>query len=105
MNRIAGQVITKQRTTIVLPEQTTDTEIITTVPWWVLLHNDDKNFMDHVGRVLVKIMDFDPQTAFSKMMEAHKTGLSHLATYDRKEAELRAELLFKHNLVATIEPA
>ena len=74
-------------------------------PWKVLLHNDDKNSMEHVVRAIVTLTPLNEQDAERRMMEAHKTGVSLLLTTHKERAELYMEQLTSKGLVVTIEAA
>lgn len=70
----------------------------------VLLHNDDKNSMDHVVRALGKVFRFGPQKCAQIMLEAHQNGFALCVVEPLEQAELHRDQLASFSLVATIEP-
>jgi ATP-dependent Clp protease adaptor protein ClpS len=70
----------------------------------VLLHNDDKNSMDHVVRVLMRVFKFDVPECERIMLEAHRNGVALCAVEPFEQAELHRDQLRSFSLIATIEP-
>lgn len=76
----------------------------TTAPLYkVLLHNDDRNSMDHVVRALMKVFRYDEPAAVRIMLEAHQTGLALCAVEPFEQAEFHRDQLVALSLTATIE--
>lgn len=69
----------------------------------VLLHNDDKNSMDHVVKYLMQIFNLDEQKAIQIMVMAHHTGLALVTITHLERAELYAEQMASAGLIGTIE--
>ena len=57
-------------------------------PWKVLLHNDDKNDVQHVIGTVVELTPLNKQEALARTTEAHKTGVSLLLVTHKERAEL-----------------
>lgn len=74
-------------------------------PWKVLLHNDDKNTVDHVISSIVELTPLNEQDALDRTKEAHETGVSLLLVTHRERAELYLEQFQTKTLSVTIEPA
>ncbi len=70
----------------------------------VLLHNDDRNTMDHVVRSLMRVFGFSKEPCERIMREAHDTGIALCTVEPLEQAELHREQLMSFSLVATIEP-
>ena len=70
----------------------------------VLLHNDDRNTMDHVVRSLMRVFGFPKDICERIMLEAHEKGVALCAVEPLEQAELHREQLISFSLVATIEP-
>jgi ATP-dependent Clp protease adaptor protein ClpS len=74
-------------------------------PWKVLLHNDDKNDMQHVILSIVELTPLNEQDAVNRMKEAHDTGVALILVTHKERAELYQEQFQSKSLVVTIEPA
>lgn len=70
----------------------------------VLLHNDDKNPMDHVVNSLVGLARLEQMKAVGVMLEAHSTGVALVLTTHKERAELLQEQFASKGLITTIEP-
>lgn len=70
----------------------------------VLLHNDDKNSMDHVVRVLMQVFKFAKEKCERIMLEAHYNGVALCVVEPLEQAELHRDQLHSFSLIATIEP-
>jgi len=70
----------------------------------VLLHNDDRNAMDHVVRSLMRVFGFPKESCERIMREAHDTGVALCTVEPLEQAELHREQLTSFSLTATIEP-
>jgi len=55
----------------------------------VLIHNDEVTPMDFVVQVLRSIFSLDPRRALEVMYAAHFSGLAHVQTLPRQEAQKR----------------
>lgn len=77
----------------------------TTLPRYkVLLHNDDRNTMEHVVRALMAVFKFERDVCERIMWEAHTTGVALCAVEPLEQAELHRDQLQSSSLTATIEP-
>jgi ATP-dependent Clp protease adaptor protein ClpS len=74
-------------------------------PWKVLLHNDDKNQIDHVIASIVQLTPLNKEDARMRTLEAHETGVALLLTTHKERAELYKDQFQSKSLVVTIEPA
>jgi ATP-dependent Clp protease adaptor protein ClpS len=74
-------------------------------PWKVLLHNDDKNSMEHVVLTIVELTPLNEQDAIQRMLEAHETGVALLLTTHKERAELYKDQFQSKGLTVTIEAA
>lgn len=80
-------------------------EFTTTLPRYrVLLHNDDRNTMEHVVRTLMAVFKFERDVCERIMWEAHTTGVALCAVEPLEQAELHRDQLQSSSLTATIEP-
>jgi ATP-dependent Clp protease adaptor protein ClpS len=70
----------------------------------VLLHNDDKNTMDHVVKALKRVFRFGQAECERIMLEAHRNGRALCAIEPLEQAELHRDLLLSYSLISTIEP-
>jgi ATP-dependent Clp protease adaptor protein ClpS len=70
----------------------------------VLLHNDDKNTMEHVVRALLAVFGFEQRVCERLMMEAHRNGVAVCVVEPLEQAELHRDRLKSFSLTATIEP-
>lgn len=73
-------------------------------PYKLLLHNDDKNDMEYVVRVICRITPLSAEDAVLRMLEAHQTGVALLLTTHKERAELYVEQFASCGLTATAEP-
>ncbi len=69
----------------------------------VLLHNDDRNTMEHVVMVLIQVFRFPKPVCERIMMEAHHNGIALCAIEPFERAELHKDQLHSYSLIATIE--
>ncbi len=74
-------------------------------PWRVLLHNDPVNEMPYVVETIIALTPLNRHDAETRMLEAHRRGLSLLLTTHREHAELLDEQFQSKRLKVTIEPA
>jgi ATP-dependent Clp protease adaptor protein ClpS len=74
-------------------------------PWKVLLHNDDKNSMEHVVGTIIELTPLKKEDAVTRTLEAHETGVSLILTTHKERAELYKEQFESKSLIVTIEPA
>jgi ATP-dependent Clp protease adaptor protein ClpS len=87
------------------PQPTLQKPPVDELPMWkILLHNDDKNDMDHVVESIVMLTPLDAQEAVIRMTEAHKTGVALLMVTHKEKAELVQEQFASRSLIVTIEP-
>ncbi|OGW46521.1 MAG: hypothetical protein A2078_06410 [Nitrospirae bacterium GWC2_57_9] len=70
----------------------------------VLLHNDDRNSMQHVVGVLRRVFRISRERAEQIMLEAHQKGIALCAVEPLETAELHRDQLVSASLTATIEP-
>lgn len=75
-------------------------------PYWVVLHNDDHNAMDHVVHaLLVSVPELDAERAAEVMLTAHLRGEASVIACPLERAELYRDRLISHGLKATIRKA
>ncbi|MDB5099172.1 MAG: hypothetical protein JWM80_3593 [Cyanobacteria bacterium RYN_339] len=73
-------------------------------PYKVLLHNDDRNDMDHVVQSICKAVPQVAQTqAVEIMNEAHKSGVALVIACPLEHAEMYADRLQSFGLTSSIE--
>jgi len=70
----------------------------------VLLHNDDRNGMDHVVKSLMRVFGFGLMECERIMLEAHRNGIALCAIEPFEQAELHRDRLGSFSLIATLEP-
>ena len=70
----------------------------------VLLHNDDRNTMEHVVKTLMHVFRFSKPVCEHIMREAHLNGVALCAVEPLEQAELHRDQLQSFSLEATIEP-
>lgn len=70
----------------------------------VLLHNDDKNSMEHVVKALMRVFRFGQEECERIMVEAHKNGMALCTIEPYEQAELHRDQLISFSLIASIEP-
>ena len=87
------------------PREKTRREMSTEPPYKVILHNDDYTPMEHVVKVLRKVIPrMNLRRAVSIMLEAHTKGKAVVTKCHKELAELYQEGLKSEGLIATIEP-
>ncbi|MCC5828842.1 MAG: ATP-dependent Clp protease adaptor ClpS [Phycisphaeraceae bacterium] len=72
--------------------------------WKVLLHNDEKNYLEHVIRTIEELTPLNLGDAMERTFEAHENGVSLLLITHQERAELYADQFHSKNLTVTIEP-
>ena len=88
-----------------VPKRRTEREVTTEPPFKVILHNDDYTPMEHVIKVLRKVIPrMNLRRAVSIMLEAHTKGKAVVTKCHKELAELYQEGLRSEGLIATIEP-
>lgn len=70
----------------------------------VLLHNDDRNSMEHVVASLMRVFRFEQQECERIMFEAHRNGVALCIVEPLEQAELHRDQLQAFSLISTIEP-
>ena len=73
-------------------------------PYKVILHNDDKNDMEHVIESIVMLTTLGKNLALDRTLDAHKGGCALRHATHRERAELYAEQFQSRGLTVTIEP-
>ncbi len=87
------------------PREKTQRKMSTEPPYKVILHNDDYTPMEHVVKVLRKVIPrMNMRRAVSIMLEAHTKGKAVVTKCHKELAELYQESLKAEGLIATIEP-
>ena len=87
------------------PREKTRREMTMEPPYKVILHNDDYTPMEHVVKVLRKVIPrMNLRRAVSIMLEAHTKGKAVVTKCHKELAELYQEGLKAEGLIATIEP-
>jgi ATP-dependent Clp protease adaptor protein ClpS len=69
----------------------------------VLLHNDDRNTMEHVVKALMRVFRFDQTECERIMLEAHRNGVALCTVEPLEQAELHRDQLQSFSLISTIE--
>jgi ATP-dependent Clp protease adaptor protein ClpS len=69
----------------------------------VLLHNDDRNTMGHVVKVLMRVFRFEQTECERIMLEAHRNGVALCTVEPLEQAELHRDQLQSFSLISTIE--
>lgn len=72
-------------------------------PWRVILHNDDKNEIEDVVRVVRRLTPLNQEESIARTLEAHKTGVSVLLVTHQERAELYVEQFQSCGLTVTAE--
>ena len=92
--------------------QTTELPALDTGPltahenlYQVILHNDDRNTMDHVVRCLMRVFGHGEQLAVKIMFEAHEKGSAIAEVEAESLARLHRDQLRSLGLTATLEKA
>lgn len=70
----------------------------------VLLHNDDRNSMEHVVKALQRVFRFSGEECQRIMLEAHQNGVALCTVEPLEQAELHRDQLMSFSLIASIEP-
>ncbi len=70
----------------------------------VLLHNDDRNTMEHVVQALMRVFRFGKERCERIMLEAHQNGIALCTVEPLEQAEHHRDQLRSFSLTATIEP-
>jgi ATP-dependent Clp protease adaptor protein ClpS len=69
----------------------------------VILHNDDKNTVEHVVRCLMRVFGHNGPLAVKIMMEAHERGKAVAEVEAESEAKRHRDQLQSFGLSATVE--
>ena len=72
-------------------------------PWKVILHNDDKNYMEDVVIVIRQLTPLGEQEATLCAREAHRTGCALVLVTHQERAELYVDQFTSCGLTATAE--
>ena len=80
-------------------------EILTDLPWTVVVLNDPVNLVDYVVWVLMKVLGYPKGRAILLTLEAHETGRCVVWSGEREQAEFFAQQLQALQLSAFIEKA
>src|SRR5512143_20870 len=96
------QAITSHAST--MPDSVLERTVARIPLYKVLLHNDDKNTMDYVIRVLVSVFRFGLPECERIMLEAHRNGIALCTFEPLEQAELHRDQIRSYSLIATIEP-
>ncbi len=73
-------------------------------PYKVILHNDDKNTVEHAIITIMSLTPLNEQDATERTIEAHSTGCAMLLVTHKERAELYQEQFQSASLTVTIEP-
>ncbi len=74
-------------------------------PWNVIVKDDPVTLMSYVTKVFVKVFGYSESKAERLMMEVHQKGRSIVWSGAREQAEVYAQKLQAHHLLATIDVA
>ena len=81
-----------------------ETVLLTLPPYAVILHNDDRNSMDHVVQSLLAcVPELETEEAVQVMLTAHEEGRARVIRCPLERAELYRDRLELKGLTATIE--
>jgi len=69
----------------------------------VILHNDDKNDIEDVVRIIRRLTPLNQEESIARTLEAHKTGVSLLLVTHQERAELYVEQFQSCGLTVTAE--
>jgi ATP-dependent Clp protease adaptor protein ClpS len=69
----------------------------------VLLHNDDRNTMEHVVKALMRVFRFEQTECERIMLEAHRNGVALCTVEPLEQAELHRDQLQSFSLISSIE--
>jgi len=72
-------------------------------PWNVIVHDDPVTLMTYVTKVLMQVFGYAQDKARRLMLEVHQTGRSVVWTGAREQAEIYAQKLQAHHLLASLE--
>lgn len=72
-------------------------------PWKVILHNDDKNFIEYVVARLHQLTPLGLQQAILCAQKAHRAGCALILVTHRERAELYVEQFTSCGLTVTAE--
>ncbi len=87
------------------PKETIERRAAQDPPYKVILHNDDFTPMEHVVKVLRKLIPrMSVRRAVDIMLEAHTKGKAVVTKTHKELAELYQEGLNNEGLIASIEP-
>ena len=97
------------KTAVAKPERAAATQSAPIKPqllplYRVILHNDDKNFMEEVVARIVVLTGLRKEDAIHRTIEAHQTGCALLLVTHKERAELYVEQFQSTGLTVTIEP-
>jgi len=85
------------------PKKTADRAAARFPLYKVLLHNDDRNSMDHVVNALMRVFKFERPLCERIMLEAHQRGVALCIVEPLEQAEFHRDQLQSFSLTATIE--
>jgi ATP-dependent Clp protease adaptor protein ClpS len=74
-------------------------------PWNVIVLDDPVTLMTYVTKVLMQVFGYSMDKANRLMLEVHKRGRSIVWTGAREQAEVYAQKLQAHHLLASIDEA
>lgn len=86
-------------------EEQTDvrTEVRTSKPWNVIVHDDPITPMPYVTKVFMELFGYGASKAETLMLEVHRTGRAVVWTGAREQAELFVQQLQSRHLLASLE--
>lgn len=74
-------------------------------PWNVIVLDDPVTLMTYVTKVLMQVFGYSIEKANRLMLEVHKKGRSIVWTGAREQAEVYAQKLQAHHLLASLDEA
>ncbi|MBB5352916.1 ATP-dependent Clp protease adaptor protein ClpS [Haloferula luteola] len=86
-------------------EPISKSEVLSDIPWGVVVHDDPVNLTSYVTWVLMKVLSHPKAKAEALMWEVHRLGRSVVWTGNREMAELYAQQLQGYQLRTTVEKA
>ncbi|MCR9244158.1 MAG: ATP-dependent Clp protease adapter ClpS [bacterium] len=97
---------TKQKTKTKIGTKTkTKSKTSPARPWNVIVKDDPVTLMTYVTKVFMQVFGYTIDKANRLMLEVHNKGSSIVWTGAREQAEVYAQKLQAHHLLATIDEA
>lgn len=92
------RAVTKEKT-----DTKTKPKVSLAKPWNVIVLDDPVTLMTYVTKVLMQVFGYSMDKSNRLMLEVHKRGRSIVWTGAREQAEVYAQKLQAHHLLASID--